>query len=162
MLNLLLSELVFDVETEWHRAFVLLAVFGMVATKGNELFAHWAASIGLALAALGMLNNPFHLLTRRQRAVCIATLAGMDQGLDATLDAQTPRFLGALRLLFSLAIALIIQAQAPFNHFMIMTLSVVAVNAKVIILTDCTMPPGFYMVLTLIASVDETILPLSV
>lgn len=90
MLNLLLSKLVFDVETEWHRAFVLLAVFGMVATKGNELFAHWAASIGLAFAALGMLNNPFHLLTRWQRAVCISTLAGMDQGLDATLDAQTP------------------------------------------------------------------------
>lgn len=62
MLDLLLSKFVFDIETEWHRAFVLLAVFGMVAAKSYELFAHRTATVGLALAALGVLDNPFHLL----------------------------------------------------------------------------------------------------
>lgn len=51
-----------DVGAEGHWAFVLLAVFGMVATKGNQLFAHRTASVGLALAALGVLDNTFHLL----------------------------------------------------------------------------------------------------
>ena len=62
MLDLLLSKLVFDIETEWHRAFVLLAVFGVVAAESYELLAHRTAAVGLALAALGVLDNPFHLL----------------------------------------------------------------------------------------------------
>lgn len=96
MLDLLLPKLVFDIETEWHRAFVLLAVFGMVAAKSYELFAHWTATVGLALAALGVLDNPFHLLAGWQRAVCIAALTGVDKGLNAALDAQSSRLLGAL------------------------------------------------------------------
>lgn len=55
-----------DVGAEGHWAFVLLAVFGMVATKGNQLFAHRTASVGLALAALGVLDNTLHLLAGRQ------------------------------------------------------------------------------------------------
>lgn len=96
MLDLLLAELVFDVEAEGHRAFIFLAVFGVVAAKSNELLTHWAASISLALAALGVLHDSLHLLARWQRAVGIATLAGMHQGLDAALDAETPGFLGLL------------------------------------------------------------------
>lgn len=90
VLDLLLTELVFDVEAEGHGAFVFLAVFGMVAAKGNELLAHWAASIGLALTALGVLHNPLHLLAGWQRAVGVAALAGVHQGLDTALDAQAP------------------------------------------------------------------------
>lgn len=102
MLDLLLAELVFDVEAEGHGAFVFLAVFGMVAAEGNELLAHRAASIGLALAALGVLHHTLHLLAGRQRAVGIAALAGVHQGLDAALDAQAAgvsRALGGRSLL---------------------------------------------------------------
>lgn len=77
MLDLLLPELMFDVETEGHWAFVLLAVFGMVATKGNQLFAHRTASISLALAALGVLDNTLHFLAGWQRTICIAALTSM-------------------------------------------------------------------------------------
>lgn len=134
VLDLLLSELVFDIETEWHGAFVLLAVFGMVAAKSYELFAHRTATVGLALAALGVLDNPFHLLAGWQRAVCVAALAGVDQGLDAALDAQPSRLLGALGLLLSLVVALVVQTQAPLDHLVVMALSVVAVDAEVVVL----------------------------
>lgn len=136
VLDLLLSELVFDIETEWHGAFVLLAVFGMVAAKSYELFAHRTATVGLALAALGVLDNPFHLLAGWQGAVCVAALAGVDEGLDAALDAQPSRLLGALGLLLSLVVALIIQTQAPLNHLVVMALSVVAVDAEVVVLQE--------------------------
>lgn len=162
VLDLLLSELVFDIETEWHGAFVLLAVFGMVAAKSYELFAHRTATVGLALAALGVLDNPFHLLAGWQGAVCVAALAGVDEGLDAALDAQPSRLLGALGLLLSLVVALIIQTQAPLNHLVVMALSVVAVDAEVVVLTHSAMPPGLHVVLALIARVDEAILPLGV
>lgn len=108
VLDLLLPELVFDVETEWHGAFVLLAVFGMVAAKSYELFAHRAAAVGLALAALGVLHNPFHLLAGWQRAVGVTALAGVDQGLDAALDAQAAGVTWALGGCSLLVVALII------------------------------------------------------
>lgn len=162
VLDLLLSELVFDIETEWHGAFVLLAVFGMVAAKSYELFAHRTATVGLALAALGVLDNPFHLLAGWQRAVCVAALAGVDEGLDAALDAQPSRLLGALGLLLSLVVALIVQTQAPLNHLVVVALSVVAVDAEVVVLADRAVPPGLHVVLALVAGVDEAVLALRV
>lgn len=66
MLKLLLTELVFNVEAEGHGTLVLLAVLCMVAAKSNELFANRTPSIGFALAAFGVLDNPFHFLTGRQ------------------------------------------------------------------------------------------------
>lgn len=162
VLDLLLPELVFDVETEWHGAFVLLAVFGMVAAKSYELFAHRAAAVGLALAALGVLHNPFHLLAGWQRAVCVAALTGVDEGLNAALDAQPSRLLGALRLLLPLAVALIVQTQAPLNHLVVMALSVVAVNAEVVVLAHSAMPPRLHMMLALIARINKAVLPLGV
>lgn len=134
MLDLLLAELVFDVEAEGHGAFVFLAVFGVVAAKSDELLAHWAASIGLALAALGMLHDPLHFLAGWQRAVGIAALASMHQGLDAALDAQPPGLLRALGLRLTLAAALIIQAQPPLHHLVGVALCVVAVDTEVIVL----------------------------
>lgn len=95
MLDLLLAEFVLDVEAEGHGAFVLLAVLGMVAAQRYQLFADGAAPIGLALAALGVLDHPLHLLAGRQRAVGIAALAGVHQGLDAALDAEAPGLLRA-------------------------------------------------------------------
>lgn len=108
VLELLLTELVFDVEAEGHRALVLLTVLGVVAAESNELLADGAPSVGLAFAAFGVLDNPFHLLTGRQRAVGVATLAGVDQRLDTALDAQAPGIAGALRCGGLLVVALII------------------------------------------------------
>lgn len=78
MLKLLLTELVLDVQAERDWALVLLAVLSMVTTQCNKLLADGAATVGFSLAAFGVLNNTFHLLAGRQRAVCISTLAGMD------------------------------------------------------------------------------------
>lgn len=88
VLKLLLTELVFNVEAEGHWALVLLAVLCMVAAESNELLADGAPSVGFAFAAFGVLDNPFHLLTGRQRAVGITALAGVHQRLDTALNAQ--------------------------------------------------------------------------
>lgn len=104
----MLTELVFNVEAEGHWALVLLAVLRMVAAESNELLADGAPSIGLAFAAFGVLDNPFHLLTGWQRAVGITTLAGMDQRLDTALNAQAAGITGALGGCSLLVVALII------------------------------------------------------
>ena len=96
LLQLPLPQLVPDVEAEGDGTLVLLAVLGVVAAQGDQLLAHGAAAVGLALADLGVLHHPLHLLAGRQRAVGVATLAGVHQRLDAALDAQTPALLGAL------------------------------------------------------------------
>lgn len=104
----MLTELVFNVEAEGHWALVLLAVLRMVAAESNELLADGAPSVGFAFAAFGVLDNPFHLLTGRQRAVGITTLAGMDQRLDTALNAQAAGITGALGSCSLLVVALII------------------------------------------------------
>lgn len=104
----MLTELVFNVEAEGHRALVLLAVLCMVAAESNELLADGAPSIGLAFAAFGVLDNPFHLLTGWQRAVGVATLAGMNQRLDTALDAQAAGIARTLRCGGLLVVTLII------------------------------------------------------
>ena len=136
MLQLLLPQLVLDGEAEGNRTLlaVLLAVLGVVAAQGNQLLAHRATTVGLSLATLGVLHHPLHLLAGRQGAVGIATLAGVDQGLDAALDAQTPTLLRALGGLATLAVAVVVQAQAALDHLMLVAFRVVAVNAKINVL----------------------------
>lgn len=134
MLQLLLTQFVLDIEAEGHGALVLLAVLGMIAAECNELLAHRTATVCLALAALSVLHHTLHLLARWQGAVGIATLAGMHQRLDATLDAQTPTLLRTLGGLAALAVAVIVQTQTPLNHLVLMALSVVATNAQVKVL----------------------------
>lgn len=134
VLQLLLPQLVLDVEAEGHRALVLLAVLGVVTAKRDELLADRAAAIGLALAALGVLHHALHLLAGWKRAVSIATLAGVHQGLYAALNAQTPALLRALGGLATLAVAVIVQAETPLDHLVFVALSVVAVDAQVEVL----------------------------
>lgn len=136
MLQLLLPEFLLNVQTERDRTFVLLAVFGVVAAQSNELLADRTAAIGLALAALCVLHNALHLLTGRQRAVGIATLASVDQRLDAALDAETARVTGALSSCRCLVAAVVIQAKPQLFHLVLMTLSVVTGDAQVIVLEN--------------------------
>lgn len=83
----------------------------MVAAEGNELLADGAPSIGFPFATLGVLYDPLHLLAGGQGAVGISALAGMDQGLDAALDAQAARVSWALGGCSLLAVAFVIQAK---------------------------------------------------
>ena len=99
MLQLLLSQFVFDIETKRYGTFLLLTVFGMVTAQSNQLLANWATTIGFALTVLCMGNYPFHLLTARLPTVRITTLARMHQRLDAPLNGHPPRFLWVLRVL---------------------------------------------------------------
>ena len=134
VLQLLLPQLVLDVEAEGDGTLVLLAVLGVEAAQGDQLLAHGAAAVGLALADLGVLHHPLHLLAGRQGAVGVAALAGVDQRLDAALDAQTPALLGALGGLPALAVAVVVQAQAPLDHLVLVAFSGVAVDAQVKVL----------------------------
>ena len=111
VLQLLLPELLLDVEAEWYRTFVLLAVIGMVAVEGNKLFADGASTISFPFTAFGVLHDPLHLLAGRQRTVGIAALARMYQRLYAALDAQAARISWALCGCCLLVVALIIQAK---------------------------------------------------
>lgn len=108
VLQLLLPEFLLDVQAERHRALVLLAVFGVVAAQGNELLADGAPAIGFPLATFGMLHDPLHLLAGGEGAVGIPALAGVDQRLDAALDAQAARVSRALGGRSLLVVALII------------------------------------------------------
>ena len=58
----------------------------------------------------------------------------MHQRLDAALDAQAPRLLGALGLRLALAAALVVEAQPPLHHLVGVALRVVAVDAEVVVL----------------------------
>lgn len=85
-LQLLLSQFLFNVHTEWNRAFVLLTMFCMIATQSNELFANWTTTICFPLTAFCMCNHMLHLLTTWISAVSITTLACMHQRLNTSLN----------------------------------------------------------------------------
>ena len=87
-------------------------MLSVVATQRDKLLTDGAATVGFSFAAFCVLNNAFHLLTGRQRAVCVSTLAGVDEGLDAALDAEATRVSRALSGSGSLVAALIIQTEA--------------------------------------------------
>ena len=132
MLELLLPQLVLDVQTEGHGTLVLLAVFGVVAAQGDELLAHGAAAVGLPLATFGVLHHALHLLAGGQRAVGVAALTGVDQGLDAALDGEAAGFLGTLGGLApgtARSVAVVVQPEAPLNHLVLVALGSVAVDA---------------------------------
>lgn len=58
--------------------------------------------------------------------------------------------------MLSLAVALIVQTQAPLNHLVVMALSVVAVNAEVIVLkAKKTQSSVVYRTLTKAAETEE-------
>lgn len=65
----------------------------MIAAESNKLLADWTVAFRLPLAYFRVRDDTFHLLARRQAAVCVATLARVDKGLYASLDGQFARFL---------------------------------------------------------------------
>lgn len=190
VLQLLLSQLLLDVQTERNGTLVLLTVFGVVAAQGNELLADGAAAVCFALAALRVLNDALHLLAGRQRAVGVATLTRVHERLDAALDAEAAGVSGALGGCGGLVVAVVIQSKSQFVHLVHVAFSIVASDAQVIVLerkkkrvrkmdfiinrsitmcfglcphlTDSTVVTGFHVVFTFIAGVDEAVLALTV
>lgn len=60
--EILLPELLFYVRTEWDQTLVFFAMFGVIATQGDKLFANRAAPVGFPFAVLRVSNDTFHLL----------------------------------------------------------------------------------------------------
>lgn len=91
--EILLPKLLLDVRTERNQTFVLFAVLRVVAAQGNELFANRTSPVGLPLAVLRVRDDALHLLARRQTTIGIATLASVNERLDAALDGLLASFL---------------------------------------------------------------------
>lgn len=103
-----------------------------------------------------MRDNAFHLLTRRQAAVGVATLAGVNKRLDTTLDRQLPSFLW-VGLFGIRRRRTIVQIESQFLHFVMMPIFLVARNAQVEIVADGTVEPRFDLGLAIVASVDKAV-----
>lgn len=84
----------------------------MITTQCDKLLADGAATVGFSLASFCVLNDTFHLLAGRQRAIGISALACVDERLDTALDAEATGISGTLSGSGRLIAALIIQAKA--------------------------------------------------
>ena len=63
LLQLLLPQLLLDIQAERNRTFCLWTQFCMPAAESNQLFADRTAAVVLTLATLGVVYDPFHLVT---------------------------------------------------------------------------------------------------
>ena len=106
----------------------------MIAAESDQLFADGAAAVGLALAGLGVAHHPLHLVAAGKPAVGVSALAGVDQALDAPLDAQLPRLLGVARW-HRLAPASV-KVKPKLLHLMGVAVVLVASHTEVKVLAD--------------------------
>ena len=107
----LLSELEFNVPTEWHNAFPFQTMLGMITTKMNKFTTNTTTSTSFSLARFCVLHNTLHLGTGQVLAVDLPTVGGMCQALYAPLDLY-PSFLLCTELgllLFSFLSLLLIK-----------------------------------------------------
>lgn len=93
-------------------------MFRVVAAESDELFANVALLIVLLLlfqfcATFRVLDDLFHLLAIWSIAICVTALGGMDQVLDALLDAFSPLLVRAHRVVLVVA-----AEQARVRHFL--------------------------------------------
>lgn len=122
-----------DVGTERHGALLLLTVLRVIATECDKLLANGASSVGLALAVLRMLDNELHLLARWQAAVGIATLAGVRQRLDATLDGLLAGLLWISLLVIRQRRA-VVDVEAELLHLVLMANLLLAHDTQIEVL----------------------------
>lgn len=144
LLQLLLTKFLSNVETEWHRALGLSAMLGMVTAQGNELFANGTAAVGLAFTRSRMCHNSLHLLTRRQTTIGVATLARMNQRLDAALDGQFARFLW-IGLFGIRRRRTVVEIETQLFHFVVMAIFLVARNAQIKVVANGTVISRFHL-----------------
>ena len=130
----------------------------MIAAERDELFADWAAAVGLPLALLGMTDHPLHLVAARQAAVGVPALAGVHQGLDTPLDRQLPRLLRVVRRRDIAAAS--VQIEAQLLHLVGVAVVLVAGHAKVEVLADGAVVARLHGFGAGVAVVDELVLAL--
>ena len=94
--ELFLLQFLLELSMEWHGAFVLPTVLGVITAQGNQLYADRTAIVLLPPAAHGVRHDPLHLVARVHAAVDIPALAGVHQGRDAPQDGFATRFLRIL------------------------------------------------------------------
>jgi hypothetical protein len=155
----LLSQLLLDVKAERNRTLGLWTQFRVPATKGNQLFADRTAAVVLALATLGVVHNPFHLVARGQSAVGIAALAGVHQRLDTPSNGLFAR-LDRIISICALGRAAVVKIESQPFHFVEMALVVVASDAQVEIVTDGAMVSGLNRFLAVVTGIHKLILAL--
>ena len=114
----------------------------MVAAESNQLFADGTTSVGLPLALLGVTDHPLHLVTARQATVGVPALAGVDEALDASLDAQLPRLLGVAGR-HSLT-PTPVKVKAKLLHLVGVAVVLVASHTEVKVLADGAVVPGLH------------------
>ena len=81
-----------------YRAIGLIAIARVVAAECDELLADRACCRHSPLADFGVLHNALHLLACWPAAVCVATLAGMNERLYALFDRLVARVMRFVRL----------------------------------------------------------------
>ena len=132
----------------------------MVTAESNQLFTDGTASVGLPLALLGMADDPLHLVTAGQAAVGVPALAGVNQTLDAPLDAQLPRL---LRVVSGWTVtARISQVKPELLHLVRMSVLLVATNTEIEVFADGAMVASLHWLGAGIAVVHELVLTLVV
>ena len=114
----------------------------MVTAEGNELFADGAAPVGLPLALLRVRHHPLHLVAAWQATVGVPALAGVDEALDASLDAQLPRLLGVAGR-HSLTPTRV-KVKAKLLHLVGVAVVLVASHTEVKVLADGAVVPGLH------------------
>ena len=128
----------------------------MVATKSDQLLANRASTVRFSPALSGVRDDSLHLVTRWRPAIRIATLAGMNQALDAPLDrADLVVVLG--RLLVGDA-----HVEAELLHLVGMALLGIAWDAEIIVVTGGAVVPGFHTLRAGVAVVNKLVLVLGV
>ena len=134
-----------------------LTKLGVVAAESNELLADGAAPVGLPLALLRVRHHPLHLVAAWQPAVGVSALAGVDQALDAPLDAQLPRLLGVVRW-HGLAPA---PVKPKLLHLMGVAIVLVAGHTQVEVLANGAVVSRLYGLGARVAVVHKLVLALS-
>lgn len=129
----LFLQVLLDVLAEWHKTTLLTTALGMVATEREQLFARGATTAVPAPAFLGVDSKSFaHVSAARERAVGVATYAGMLEHLYVSLDFLASSLLRILWL--GVTLASIIQVKAKLRHSMWMLELTEARNTQVKVL----------------------------
>ena len=130
----------------------------MITTEGYQLFTYRTSSISLSFALLSMTDNSFHFMATWQTTVSISTLTRVHQTLNTSLDAEFPGF---LRIAGGGSLSTpTIQIKTKFLHFVWVAILLITTNAKIKIITNCTMISCLHWLWTSIACVNKFVLTL--
>lgn len=131
----------------------------MIATKSDQLLANGAAAVGLALALSSVSNHPLHLVATGKSAVSVPTLAGVNKGLDASLDRllSNAGVGGGSTVAFR---SFRVQPKAELLHLVRVAHLLVTIDAEVEVLTHRAVITSLHTLVAGVASVYKLVLAL--